>query len=109
MRDKPGKPPDAYHSCYVLAGLAGAQHTYEYRPAPRGSPSAAEDEDENEVKPSLMSAFGWKVTGTRAGCWTVDDVVEPVHPIFVIAMDKVEAVRVKYPRDQLGGVQAKVG
>jgi protein farnesyltransferase subunit beta len=26
LRDKPGKPPDAYHTCYALGGLALAQH-----------------------------------------------------------------------------------
>lgn len=26
LRDKPGKRPDAYHTCYNLAGLSGAQH-----------------------------------------------------------------------------------
>ena len=114
LRDKPGKPPDAYHTCYVLAGLAGAQHSYEYRPRPRpGRPSPdggdevdgdqEEDEDDGgRAMASLTAAFNWRVTGTKDGCWTVDDVVEPMHPIFVIAMDKVEAVRVKYPRNQTG-------
>lgn len=26
LRDKPGKPRDFYHTCYVLSGLAAAQH-----------------------------------------------------------------------------------
>lgn len=26
LRDKPGKPPDYYHSCYCLSGLSSAQH-----------------------------------------------------------------------------------
>lgn len=25
LRDKPGKPPDYYHSCYCLSGLASSQ------------------------------------------------------------------------------------
>lgn len=28
LRDKPGKGPDAYHTCYNLAGLSSAQHKY---------------------------------------------------------------------------------
>ncbi|KAJ3073384.1 hypothetical protein HDU98_001675 [Podochytrium sp. JEL0797] len=28
LRDKPGKNPDFYHSCYCLSGLSIAQHTY---------------------------------------------------------------------------------
>jgi hypothetical protein len=112
LRDKPGKPPDAYHSCYVLAGLAGAQHEYGYRPrAGRpcgpgaggyGGDGEEGEDDGGRAGASLTAAFNWTVTGTKDGCWTVDDVVEPVHPIFVIAMDKVEAVRVKYPRNQTG-------
>lgn len=118
MRDKPGKPPDAYHTCYVLAGLAGAQHSYEYRPVRRAGAEEVsgdgyegdEDEEDSEenggVQVSLSSAFNWRVTGTIDGCWTADDVVEPVHPIFVIAMDKVEAVRAKYPRNRNRGFGA---
>jgi protein farnesyltransferase subunit beta len=26
LRDKPGKPPDYYHTCYCLSGLSAAQH-----------------------------------------------------------------------------------
>lgn len=26
LRDKPGKQPDFYHTCYCLSGLAAAQH-----------------------------------------------------------------------------------
>jgi protein farnesyltransferase subunit beta len=26
LRDKPGKPPDFYHTCYCLSGLSVAQH-----------------------------------------------------------------------------------
>ena len=26
MRDKPGKPPDYYHTCYCLSGLSSSQH-----------------------------------------------------------------------------------
>lgn len=28
LRDKPGKGPDGYHTCYNLAGLSAAQHKY---------------------------------------------------------------------------------
>jgi protein farnesyltransferase subunit beta len=26
LRDKPGKSPDYYHTCYCLSGLASSQH-----------------------------------------------------------------------------------
>jgi protein farnesyltransferase subunit beta len=100
LRDKPGKPPDAYHSCYVLAGLAAAQHVYEYRGAEEVDGGS---DGGGDVRTPLLSAFKWRVTDTRAGCWTEDDVVEPVHPVFVIAMDKVEEVRARYDRERTGG------
>ncbi|SCV71391.1 BQ2448_2979 [Microbotryum intermedium] len=30
LRDKPGKPSDAYHTCYNLSGLSSAQHRYRH-------------------------------------------------------------------------------
>ena len=30
LRDKPGKSPDYYHSCYCLSGLSICQYKFEY-------------------------------------------------------------------------------
>jgi protein farnesyltransferase subunit beta len=92
LRDKPSKAPDAYHSCYCLAGLGAAQHVFEY---------VGDDSDSEEISLPLTSPFQWKVKERTTGCWTDDDVVEPVHPVFVIAMEKVEECRQRY-RDVVG-------
>jgi len=41
LRDKPGKAPDAYHTCYALLGLALAQRAAAERGAPAGAPADA--------------------------------------------------------------------
>ncbi|KAH7135729.1 terpenoid cyclases/protein prenyltransferase alpha-alpha toroid [Dendryphion nanum] len=74
--DKPGKRADGYHTCYNLAGLSAAQHKYVY------------DETVNQDvgKGDLASPFRWKADGeTRGGkVWTFEDLVEEVHPVFVV-------------------------
>ena len=77
LRDKPGKPSDAYHTCYNLAGLSAAQHRYVY------------DEDVNKDlgTGNLGAAYHWKTEGLYEGkneVWGDEDVVRAVHPVFVI-------------------------
>lgn len=79
LKDKPGKHPDAYHTCYNLAGLSAAQHKYVY--------------DENVNKDlgagDLGAPFHWKTEGVYAGeedseVWDSEDVIRTVHPVFII-------------------------
>ncbi|KAF2785622.1 terpenoid cyclases/Protein prenyltransferase [Melanomma pulvis-pyrius CBS 109.77] len=85
--DKPGKRPDAYHSCYNLAGLSAAQHFYGF------------DEDmEGEIgKGDLNAPYHWKKGVLYEGekVWDEEegDAVEKIHPVFVIPWDKVEECR----------------
>lgn len=77
LKDKPGKSPDAYHSCYNLAGLSAAQHKYTY------------DEDVNKGMGvgDLGAPFHWKTEGecvVENDVWDNGDVVRSVHPIFII-------------------------
>lgn len=71
--DKPGKRPDAYHSCYNLAGLSAAQHRY----------TCGGKED---GKGDLDAPFHWDVDGLFTGSkvWAIGDEVGEVHPVFVI-------------------------
>lgn len=92
MRDKPSTRPDAYHTCYSIAGLSHALHHYQYDD---GQPT----EDDNSGR--LNAAFNWKATkGTDAEMleYKVDqeDVVELVHPVFVLPMDVVERARKEF-------------
>lgn len=87
MRDKPSTRPDAYHTCYSVAGLSHAQNHYRYnnnnQPSSEGRPTAA---------------FNWTAsppTEAEMREWKVDkeDLVEFVHPVFVLPMGVVEAAR----------------
>jgi protein farnesyltransferase subunit beta len=86
LRDKPGKSPDAYHTCYNLAGLSAAQHKYVY--------------DENVNKDIGNSGLGapyhWKTEGDYEGkdmVWGDEDVVRAVHPVFIIPYRSVYECR----------------
>lgn len=86
LRDKPGKHPDAYHTCYNLAGLSAAQHRYVYD---------SEKESEFEASP-LSAAFKWAVAEDmeeKNEVWDEADKVELVHPVFVVPLGKAEAIR----------------
>lgn len=80
--DKPGKRPDAYHTCYNLAGLSAAQHRYLHD---AGEVGVEVDGEQG----GLDAAFRWTPNGTVAGSttWTDADEVGLVHPIFVIPFD----------------------
>jgi protein farnesyltransferase subunit beta len=86
LRDKPGKAPDAYHTCYNLAGLSAAQHQYVY------------DENVNRDIGSgnLGAPYHWKTLGTYKGkdvAWDADDVIRAVHPVFIIPYKSVYECR----------------
>jgi protein farnesyltransferase subunit beta len=94
LKDKPGKRPDAYHSCYCLAGLSAAQHRYAY--------------DENVNKGlgtgTLGAPYHWKTEGlyeSEDKVWEDEDIVKPVHPVFVISYMAVYEIR-KYFEDKEG-------
>ena len=89
MRDKPSTRPDAYHTCYSLAGLSHAQNMYHYD---------GNAETKDEATGRLTAAFNW--TANRADAkelqaWKIDesDVVGFIHPIFVLPLGVVEAAR----------------
>ncbi|KAL8638461.1 MAG: hypothetical protein Q9228_004393 [Teloschistes exilis] len=87
LRDKPSKYPDAYHSCYVLAGLSSAQHRTWY-----------EKEDGLGSIPALTDAFRWissprpVETGSQAEPEMAksEGALVPIHPIFAIPWPAVE-------------------
>lgn len=75
LRDKPGCRPDAYHSNYVLAGLAGSQSRYQYT---------------GENKDIKNFGFNWKTE--EYGC-SVDDMpnqVNLIHPVYVVPVGMAE-------------------
>ncbi|KAF2276677.1 CaaX farnesyltransferase beta subunit Ram1 [Westerdykella ornata] len=85
LRDKPGMRPDAYHTCYNLAGLSAAQHNYKFDEKMTGDVG----------KGSFGAPFHWKGDGLFEGdkVWDEEDVVEEVHPVFVIPFEAAMACR----------------
>ncbi len=82
--------PDAYHSCYVLAGLSSTQY-YNYFTADCGDTRSVD---------SLDSALRWTSSAISLGQESgkerfvdAEDVLEPLHPIFVIPWAAVEECR----------------
>ena len=79
--------PDAYHSCYVLAGLSSTQN-YNYFTG---------DSDNSRNVDSVDSGLQWrsaaKTCGQESGDGSLvdaEDKLEALHPIFVIPWDAVE-------------------
>ena len=96
--------PDAYHSCYTLAGLSLTQHR-----------SCFETTTDSSQIP-VESAFRWRhVDWKTGGGWTEglhmfeeDDIVRPVHPIFVIPFDVVERTRTWFgKKGEVGSAYSK--
>ncbi|KAJ5899747.1 hypothetical protein N7495_004491 [Penicillium taxi] len=80
LRDKPGKNPDSYHTCYVLAGLSALQH-YHYRT----------DTSSNK---KFAGAFSWKSTPIRDGnVYERKDRLEPIHPLYGIPYPAADVMR----------------
>ncbi|KAJ5669405.1 hypothetical protein N7462_010475 [Penicillium macrosclerotiorum] len=86
LRDKPGKHPDSYHTCYVLAGLSATQH-HHYRTDSSAVASEA-----------FASAFSWKSTPNRAKdiVYERSDRLAAFHPIYVIPHQSAETMRLWY-------------
>lgn len=92
MQDKPSTHPDAYHTCYSIAGLSHAQNHYHYN---NGMPNTDEETGR------LTAAFNW--TASRSSQAEMEemkigkeDLVDFVHPVFVVPMGIVEAAKEQF-------------
>ncbi|KAJ5136798.1 hypothetical protein N7448_005352 [Penicillium atrosanguineum] len=85
LRDKPGKSPDCYHTCYVLTGLSATQHRHY-----RTDSSASSSE-------TFASAFSWKSRPIREdNVFERGDRLTAFHPLFVIPHQAAERMRLWY-------------
>ncbi|GAA5901755.1 hypothetical protein JCM8208_003577 [Rhodotorula glutinis] len=86
LRDKPGKPADAYHTCYNLSGAASAQH-----------------------KPRALSRRARRALGEAALAWEVPpsnkvvygdpaNELVPAHPVFNITFPHVQGMMAHFYR-----------
>lgn len=83
--DKPGKRPDGYHTCYNLIGLSQLQHNFVY-----------DGQANSDVgKGELGSPYHWKSEGLfeEDKVWDESDVVEEVHPVFLIPFQAAKDCR----------------
>ncbi|KAL3475651.1 terpenoid cyclases/protein prenyltransferase alpha-alpha toroid [Aspergillus californicus] len=88
LRDKPGKHPDSYHTCYTLTGLSTVQnHHY------RADSSATSSE-------LFAPAFSWTHRPARtsddqsdANVFDESDRLTALHPLYVIPHKTVEDIR----------------
>ncbi|KAK0641173.1 beta subunit of hypothetical CAAX farnesyltransferase [Cercophora newfieldiana] len=87
LRDKPGKGPDPYHSCYVLAGLSSAQHQWQLA-------SRWEDEKEPDSAETIDDPV-WLVLPHLDGArvYEQEDLVRAIHPVYAIPQQHQQAIR----------------
>ncbi|KAE8144308.1 beta subunit of farnesyltransferase [Aspergillus avenaceus] len=89
LRDKPGKHPDSYHTCYTLTGLSTVQHHHFHTDASVSS------------KDEFSSAFSWKCLpisasedhGSDQSVFNESDRLTAFHPLYVIPHKAVEDMR----------------
>lgn len=83
--DKPGKRPDAYHTCYNLAGLSATQHVYAYDEA---APTSSGD---------LGAPYNWTSRDLYPSkIWDGQDAINEIHPVFVIPFQAAHESRVYF-------------
>ncbi|KAJ4729203.1 Protein farnesyltransferase subunit beta [Melia azedarach] len=64
LKDKPRKPKDYYHTCYCLSGLSVCQHSW------------LKDEDSSPLPRAVLGPYS--------------NVLEPIHPVFNIVLDRYQ-------------------
>ncbi len=81
MRDKPGKPPDYYHTCYCLSGLSSAQHCGEV-----GGASVVR----------ACTQFEWVSVIMQVVVGPAENNLRPADPLVNVVVDKLAAAREFY-------------
>ncbi|EON66817.1 hypothetical protein W97_06219 [Coniosporium apollinis CBS 100218] len=92
LRDKPSKHPDAYHTCYNLAGFSSAQHVYSYDDA------QTEGDEEEEFQGPLSAGFHWRTRDVEVGevegkVFDEGDRVAAMNPVYLIPWGCAEKMR----------------
>ncbi|KAL3303001.1 protein farnesyltransferase subunit beta [Colletotrichum asianum] len=88
LRDKPSKPSDAYHTCYVLSGLSSAQHRWDLTYV---------NEDE-----TILPEPKWVVSPCAEGAQIFDeeDRVGTIHPVYTIPQESVDDMKAYFAARQ---------
>lgn len=82
------RPSDAYHTCYVLAGLSSAQHKWElYTPnttTTSTSTSTAGEATASIDEPSLLTSWSVSPYLGEVQIFDEQDRIVPLHPVYAI-------------------------
>ena len=101
LRDKPGKNPDAYHTCYNLCGLSLSQHSVRLSTETSGYLYQHYKEDKEEWNRKVYATMlAWTLSardeivvearqGTEGGAQS--NKVNPTHPIFNVTFPKAKS------------------
>lgn len=91
--------PDAYHSCYDLAGLSAAQNYSQYQASSASS---------SEAYPPLTAGFHWKTSktpfngrNTGGRIFYETDRAGLINPVYVIPAGAAEAARAYFDKKPL--------
>lgn len=115
LRDKPGKQPDAYHTCYNLSGLSSAQHAL-YRPEALAEQKRREflppsqkaggvemilDAGESEASAKVRMREVWvSATAWQEGAMSVlggeDNKVERTNPVVNVVQGNLERMMARF-------------
>ncbi|OHE94247.1 prenyltransferase and squalene oxidase [Colletotrichum orchidophilum] len=88
LRDKPSRPSDAYHTCYVLSGLSSAQHQWDL---------TYFNEDE-----TILSEPKWVASPCAEGTqvFNEEDRVGTIHPVYTIPQESVDDMKAYFASKQ---------
>lgn len=86
LRDKPGRPSDAYHTCYVLSGLSSAEHKWELTA---------------NVEDPALEAFTWTVSPyCEDQIFDEQDRISPIDPVYTIPERCVNNIKTYFAEKQ---------
>ncbi|KAI3545765.1 prenyltransferase and squalene oxidase [Colletotrichum filicis] len=88
LRDKPSRPSDAYHTCYVLSGLSSAQHQWDLTYV---------NEDE-----TILSEPKWVASPCAEGTqiFNEEDRVGTIHPVYTIPQESADDMKAYFASKQ---------
>ncbi|KAL0941898.1 prenyltransferase and squalene oxidase [Colletotrichum truncatum] len=88
LRDKPSRPSDAYHTCYVLSGLSSAQHQWDLTYV---------NEDD-----TILPEPKWVVSPCIEGAQIFDeeDRIGTIHPVYAIPQESVSDMKAYFASKQ---------
>ncbi|TDZ33894.1 Protein farnesyltransferase subunit beta [Colletotrichum spinosum] len=95
LRDKPSRPSDAYHTCYVLSGLSSAQHQWDL--------TYVRDDGDGDGDVTILPEPRWVVSPCPeegAQIFDEEDRVGTIHPVYTIPQESVDDMKAYFAYKQ---------